>query len=501
MPKEKKTISFSGIIPRWFKSVFAVTTVALLIIGIALAATISSVYHSSVQKSAAESADEFNSLSSVTTKNFKSAAVDLCESFGEKNIIEVHVLDQNGKAFVSTTGFEPDKRDETKNFEKALNDQKGVYITREKTSDGERILTGTNIIKSKSGKAMGAYVWTVSLRATRRYINFIYAIIFVVFICIFLLYAVMGIRFLRSIATPIREVGITARKIAHGDFAARITKERDDEIGDLCETVNYMASELENAENIKNDFIQSVSHELRTPLTAIRGWGETAKMAVGTDEELVSRGLDVVLSEADRLSGLVEELLDFSRMQQGRLTVNTAPIDISNLLESVTAMYSELAKKQGIEISFTPPTAVTMVEGDRDRLKQVFINVLDNAVKYTEKGGLILITQTEDKGCVQIQFKDTGAGIAAKDIEHVKEKFYKANQTVRGSGIGLAVADEIIKQHNGLLLIDSVEGVGTTVSVVLPIIEEAEETTETALSEVLPEVDAKENAEWQNTQE
>ena len=210
-------------------------------------------------------------------------------------------------------------------------------------------------------------------------------------------------------------------------------------------------------------------------------------MSVGKDEELVSRGLEVVLSEADRLSGLVEELLDFSRMQSGRLTVNTQPIDVSMLLRSTYDMYTELAAKQGIEISYTPPMQNSIVMGDPDRLKQVFINVIDNAVKYTEKGGLVLIVQTREEACVQIVVKDTGVGIPAGDVEHVKEKFFKSNKTVRGSGIGLAVADEIIKQHQGLLLVESTEGVGTAVTIVLPLYEppadinnsEAKENTET----------------------
>ena len=113
--------------------------------------------------------------------------------------------------------------------------------------------------------------------------------------------------------------------------------------------------------------------------------------------------------------------------------------------------------------------------GDPDRLKQVFINVIDNAVKYTEKGGLVLVVQTREEGCVQIVVKDTGVGIPAADIDHVKEKFFKSNKTVRGSGIGLAVADEIIKQHDGLLFVESTEGVGTTVTIVLPIYEPSED--------------------------
>ena len=283
--------------------------------------------------------------------------------------------------------------------------------------------------------------------------------------------AFSGLFFIKSIVRPIRDVSNMARKIAMGDFESRININKNDEIGELCDTINYMASELSQAQNLKNDFISSVSHELRTPLTAIRGWGETAKMSLGTDEELVRRGLDVVLNEADRLSGLVEELLDFSRIESGRLSVVSQPLNISQLLSESADMYTELARQQGIELIFTRPSEELQVMGDADRLKQVFINIIDNAVKYTEKGGLVLVTQTGEEGCVRIVVKDTGVGIPAEDVEHVKEKFYKANKVVRGSGIGLAVADEIIKQHHGLLFIESTEGVGTTATIVLPLYE------------------------------
>ena len=285
-----------------------------------------------------------------------------------------------------------------------------------------------------------------------------------------------GLFFLREMVSKLRDMGNTARKIAGGDFKAKIEISTNDEIGELSETINYMASELQTAETMKNDFISSVSHELRTPLTAIRGWGETVKMSIGIDEQLVSRGLDVILGEADRLSGLVEDLLDFSRMQSGRMIVNNVvATDVSNLLSAVADMYTELAVKQGIELSYTPPVQSSIVMCDADRLKQVFINVIDNAVKYTEKGGLVLVAQTQEEGCVRIVIKDTGVGIPAEDLDRVKEKFFKSNKTIRGSGIGLAVADEIIKQHKGLLFVESTEGVGTTVTIVLPLYDEPEE--------------------------
>ena len=326
---------------------------------------------------------------------------------------------------------------------------------------------------------MGAYRWITSLRNTDKIVTGLVLSLALAGILILAFCAFSGLFFIRSIVRPIRYVSNIARKIAMGDFESRIEIKKNDEIGELCDTINYMASELSQAENLKNDFISSVSHELRTPLTAIRGWGETAKMSLGTDEALVSRGLDVVLSEADRLSGLVEELLDFSRMETGRLSVVSQELNISDILSESVDMYIELARKQGIELIYTRSAEDMTVSGDPNRLKQVFINIIDNAVKYTESGGQVLVDQTAEEGCVRITVKDTGVGIPAQDIDRVKEKFYKANKTVRGSGIGLAVADEIIEQHKGLLFIESDEGVGTTVTIVLPLYEKAKEAEET----------------------
>ena len=130
--------------------------------------------------------------------------------------------------------------------------------------------------------------------------------------------------------------------------------------------------------------------------------------------------------------------------------------------------------EQSVELVYMRKKEELLCYGDANRIKQVFINVIDNALKYNQAGGQILIEQALEDDCVQISVSDTGVGIAAQDLDRVKEKFYKANKQVRGSGIGLAVADEIIKQHNGLLLLESTEGVGTTVKIVLPLLKEGE---------------------------
>lgn len=480
-------IKFKSIAVRWFFNIFLIVALVVCTVIIALSAVVSSLYTERIETLSNDLSYEFNSLSGSTRSNFKDSAVKLAENFAHKTKLEVQVIDRNDNVIVTTTGFQPTDQ-KMPDYESAK--KSGGYASvKSRTADGEQVLSGTTALYDSSGRYLGAYRWITSLKRTNKIISGLVLTLVLAGLLVLAFCAFSGLFFIRSIVQPIRDVSNIARKIAMGDFNSRIEIKKNDEIGELCDTINYMASELNQAENLKNDFISSVSHELRTPLTAIRGWGETAKMSLGTDEELVRRGLDVVLSEADRLSGLVEELLDFSRMETGRLSVVSQPLNISQILSESVDMYIELARQQGIELIFTRPAEDLTVAGDPNRLKQVFINIIDNAVKYTEKGGQVLVDQTGEEGCVRITVKDTGVGIPAQDIDRVKEKFYKANKTVRGSGIGLAVADEIIKQHKGLLFIESAEGVGTTVTIVLPLYEPAEETEEADITDT----DEKEN--------
>ena len=247
-------------------------------------------------------------------------------------------------------------------------------------------------------------------------------------------------------------------------------KKYNDEIGDLCDTINYMAGELGTTEKMKNDFISSVSHELRTPLTAIKGWGETL-MALDPvkDREMMEKGMDVIIGESERLSGIVEELLDFSRLQSGRLTMKMEKIDILAELGEAVFMFQERSKRENIELIYYEPELLPVVMGDRNRLKQVFVNILDNAFKYSDAGGRVRVEAEEGDGEIRVVISDTGCGISAEDLSKVKEKFYKANHTRRGSGIGLAVADEIIRMHGGSLELRSVESSGTDVIITLPV--------------------------------
>ncbi len=476
-------IKFKSITLKWFINIFLTIAIVICVAGTAFCVLFNSLYTDRMESLSNDYAYEFSALSNATAKTFKDNAIAIAGEFKYKDKLEVQVMDAGGQTIVSTMGFLEKSDIAVSDFQKAKQSGKPQSF-KGRTADGEPIIACTTIIYNQKGAAIGAYRWITSMQAANKMMYGVTTVVIIICASILLFCGFSGLFFVKSIVRPIRDVSNVARTIAMGDLNARLEVAKNDEIGELCDAINYMASELSQSENIKNDFISSVSHELRTPLTAIRGWGETAKMSLDTDPELVKRGLDVVLSEADRLSGLVEELLDFSRMQTGRLILVSQPLNVMQILRESCDMYLELAKKQEIELVFTEASEEYTVMGDSNRIKQVFINIIDNAVKYTQAGGQVLVDTAKEEGCVRVTVTDTGVGIPAQDIDRVKEKFYKANKTVRGSGIGLAVADEIIKQHGGLLFIESTENVGTTVTIVLPL-----------YVEEIPEIQDAENTE------
>jgi signal transduction histidine kinase len=257
-----------------------------------------------------------------------------------------------------------------------------------------------------------------------------------------------------------------------GDFSEKITMTSQDEISQLGDALNRMADALKTADDMKNEFISSVSHELRTPLTAIKGWAET----INYDTELSpssARGIKIIMDEAERLKDMVEELLDFSRMQTGHFSLSFSLVDILAELGDAVMMYSQKAKKEGINLVYTEPKDnLPFVNGDKNRIRQVFINILDNAVKYSERGGCVTVEAITRNGRIEVIVNDMGCGVSEENLPKIKTKFFRANLTKRGSGIGLAVANEIVEMHNGTLNITSKEGVGTTVVIAIPYVKE-----------------------------
>ena len=275
--------------------------------------------------------------------------------------------------------------------------------------------------------------------------------------------------FWRHVTDPIERLTEFADTIADGSYGSQMENTRTDEIGQLTEAINYISQQTAAAEKTRTEFISQVSHELRTPLTAITGWAET----IAYDEAVQGdslRGIQIISREAERLTGMVMELLEFTRIQDGRFNLRIELLDISAELEDAMFTYGELLRQAGVELEYVPSEAeIPLIPGDPERLKQVFLNLLDNASKHGGDGKKVEVAIRQKGESVWITVRDHGRGIPEAELPHVKEKFYKGSSKNRGTGIGLAVCDEIVTRHGGELRVENAEGGGCRVTVILPV--------------------------------
>ena len=402
--------------------------------------------------------------------SFTSEVRSIVENWSEKNKMELMTVSGGGQVSMTSSGFAPTFDVLTQDYYDALQSgNSGTFTGR--LPSGEKVIAISIVTPDTAGE-FSVIRLVASTERVDRHIAALIIIAAVICGAILALMMFSGMYFVKSIVIPVRQLGSTARRYARGDFSVRIPVQSDDEIGELCDIVNKMADELSQSEAMRNEFISGVSHELRTPLTAIKGWAETIG-SMPDDSETIVKVMRVITSETERLSQMVEELLDFSRMQNGKFTLNKGNVDILAELGDAVLIYAEKAKKEGIELVYAEPEDLPAVYGDRNRLRQVFINVIDNAIKYSEKGGLVTVQAIlADENKIEIEVSDTGCGISPEDLPKIKTKFFRANHNKRGSGIGLAVADEIITMHSGTLEVFSEQGMGTTVVIMLPVKQE-----------------------------
>lgn len=472
MPNKSSKINFKGgLTKRWLFQTSTIIVAVLLIICIAAAYFIHSYYYSTVERKI-ESYSKgivdiyFENYASDDDAAFEKGAREYISDFTDKSSVEVWMIDKYGSVFISSSGFPVANKVKIPEYEDAMTNGRNNAVWHGTNESGEKIIALTKIITDTENKQVGSVRYMISLVEIDDQIRTWYFIISLVFLLLVLLLVISGTVFISSIVRPIQEVCDTAKMIADGNYDARIDHYLyKDEVGQLCDTINEMAEKIKTSDKIKNDFISTVSHELRTPLTAIKGWGETLLQIGDTDPNLTKRGMNVIISESSRLNGIVEELLDFSRMQSGRMVLKNEKIDILAELDETVFAFKDRAMREGIELVYNAPNLPAPMNGDPDRIKQVFVNILDNALKYTKQGGKIVVSTEIKDDKITIVISDTGCGISADDLPHVKEKFYKTNMTVHGSGIGLAVVDEIVRLHHGTFDIDSVLGQGTSVSI------------------------------------
>ncbi|MGI6180781.1 MAG: sensor histidine kinase [Agathobaculum sp.] len=468
-----------GLRGRWMMNSLSFVLVILAAVVILVSVGVSGYYYASVRDTliarATQTADTYRKYFTENYDQFYTQAESSVMTFELKDKMELQFLDRNGRVLLSTSGLTGGGMASTEEAARALANQKtDSFIGRDLLSD-ERVMSVTAPLLSSRGELIGGVRVISSLRIAERQIWIIIGMVILVCAVFLMLVVASNSYFIKSIIDPIRKLNSIAKEIAAGRYGVRLQKTYDDEIGELCDTINYMSDEISRAERMKNDFISSVSHELRTPLTAIGGWSETLLAGGGEDPEEVIMGLNIIQKEAGRLTRMVEELLDFARIESGRMKLEVELFDLSIELYEAVYMYENLLQKSGIHLEYDEDVdANYYINGDRHRMKQVFLNILDNAAKYGGDGKRIDVKLRREGGKIVAVVRDYGAGIPESELPFVKEKFYKGSSKQRGSGIGLAVTDEIVTLHGGKLDIASTVGQGTTIVITLPAAEAEE---------------------------
>lgn len=455
-----------GIRRRLTANFMLVIVITVIMLETLLIYTVQQNYYSSLEGSLA---NQIKICADMYAKYFSHATLQEnilynVDAFWNQTTAQVEIADSDGKIIMDSQGIIPAEEGYYPDIQEALKGEMGKWIG---DFNGQKVMTLAYPLKS-GGQIVGALRFiaatnTIDQDVWKTAEIFIFIGLFVV-----LLTGSLSIFLANSILVPLREVTEVAQGMAGGNFQLRSRKMREDEIGKLSDTLNYLADEIVKKEQLKNEFISSVSHELRTPLTSIMGWAITLQNENFRQKEMLDDGLGIIAKESGRLTQMVEELLDFSKFVSGRIHLEKETVSLTQLMEHLRKQLTPRAVRKNINFSVSYPENLSSFYTDPNRLKQLFINILDNAFNFTPDGGAVSIQAEETEDAFRFSISDNGCGISTEELPMVKVKFYKGKSSHSQNGIGLSICEEIAGLMNGKLEIDSALNQGTTVIITLP---------------------------------
>lgn len=338
------------------------------------------------------------------------------------------------------------------------------------------MLTVAVPIKADDGQAIGAVLLMSKIEGQNQIVSGSLKVIIYSSVVALAISFIIIIIFATELSLPISRMRVTALELAAGNYNSKTGIRRYDEIGDLAKTVDILSEKLlendiqrKNLDQMRLDFFANVSHELRTPITVIRAYTETLADGVVQDKEKVDQYYDRMLSECKSMERLVGDLLILSKMQNPDFTIEKEPVNLVQVFEDIIRSASTIAEKKKITIKVAKDNPVLMILGDYDRLRQMFMVIIDNAIKFSDEDKTIHINLLKaDK--IKVSIRDEGIGIEQADLANIFEKFYKSNlrQNASGTGLGLAIAKQIALKHGGYIEVNSTLGVGSIFDFILP---------------------------------
>lgn len=464
-----------GLRIRWLLNTVGVVCILGVLCVLAVTASFSAYYYSNVESDMKNRAEEtVNFFADYLNQNYNEyyqSCITYAQTFEDRNTLELQFIDAQGNLVVSSSGHWAGPSPSTSDISEAVSTRGIQGFAGKDPTTGERIIAVSSPMIYSNGEVIGVLRYVTSTRIIDMQIAKVAMIATLALLVIVIVILFSNVYFVRSILKPVAEITEKAKKIANGSYGIQIETKYDDEIGELAETINEMSVKINQNEKMQAEFISSLSHELRTPLTAINGWSETLLADENLDPQ-TTRGVKIILGETRRLTEMVVELLDFTRIQDGRFTLNMETADIRAEFEDTVYMYGSRLTRDGIILDYQEnDDDIPEITCDPKRLRQVFLNILDNAAKHGGEGKRIEASMEMDAGDVLVRIRDYGPGIPEDELPLVKKKFYKGSSKARGSGIGLAVCDEIVELHGGELTLSNAPDGGTVVIVRLPAVQ------------------------------
>ncbi|CAM3969133.1 sensor histidine kinase [Saccharibacillus endophyticus] len=452
---------------------FIVIFLALMLVEVVFLFAIRAYYYDTI----------YNSISSHIDVTVRSALISTSAGdYGEMEYLsqilallklpeaELQILDGKGEVLISSSGFPSDKPVQTSDIPQALaSGSTSKWIGRQATT-GEPVMAVTTTLQPGGGQVYLARFVT-SIEKVNQRLTEITLVSMAIIAAILVIVLIVSIGLANSIVRPINNIIAVSAQMAKGRFDVRVEGDYRYELGEMGSTLNYMAEEIVRSNQIKDDFISSISHELRTPLTSIKGWSETLDSG-GYDPDETRIGMGIISKETERLIGLVEELLDFSKLQQNEMKLTMAHVELKELLKEIVLNVWAKAELKKVQLRLDADGDSFPVYGDANRLKQVFLNIVDNAIKFSHESSVIVLHVVREDGWVRTAVQDSGIGIDEENLKRVKDRFFQVNTQGGGTGLGLAITQQLVELHEGELNMTSELGVGTTVSVKLPLLEE-----------------------------
>jgi len=465
----------SGLRRRWLLNTVGVVCTLGLVCVLTITAVFASSYYSNMRSDmryrAKTTTEYFAEHLNTNYKEYYQSCITYAQTFEDRDDIELQFINAQGQIVASSYGRWTGQSPTTPEIQEAISTRSIRPYTGDDPETGERIMAVSSPMIYSNGEVIGVLRFVTSTRIMDMQILNVALISLCGLVVVALLVLVSSGYYIHSILKPVADITEKAKRIAGGTYGIQIKTKYNDEIGELAKTINELSAQINQNEKMQAEFISSLSHELRTPLTAITGWSETLIADETLDQE-TQRGMKIILREAKRLTEMVVELLDFTRIQDDRMTLNVELTDIRSEFEDTVFMYGSRLTQDGIELDYIENDEdIPEIPCDAKRLRQVFLNILDNAAKHGGEGKRIEASMHYEENCVVVRIRDFGPGIPEDEIPLVKKKFYKGSSKARGTGIGLAVCDEIVAKHGGRLELSNAEGGGTLVTVCLPAVQ------------------------------